>query len=115
MKGVIVLALCRSQVFIWTGSQFRLDHTFATSQATDVTFLSVGPYLLITGNPGVSILTRGENGDFATNLTLPLQGAATVEGVTQDGSVFVVTSTQSPTQMFIFQEDTITPVEVTVS
>ena len=112
---MIVLILCRSQVFIWANSQFRLDHTFDTSQATDVTFLSVGPYLLIAEANGLSILTSGENGDFATNLTLPIQGAAQVEGITQDSSVFVVTSSQSPAQMFIFQENTISPVEVTVS
>ena len=106
----------RSQLFEWNSGRFRLDHTFDTQQATDIVFLSSGPYLLLTEATGLSILARAENGQFSTNLTLPLQGPTRVERAGGDGgSAFVVTNRRGPAQMFIFRENNVLPLEVTVS
>ncbi len=105
----------RSQVFEWNSGRFRLDHTFDTQRATDVAFLSFGSYLLVTETAGLTILTRAQDGRFSTNLTLPLQGPSRVEIIDDDsGSVLVITNRQGPAQMFIFEENNISPVEITV-
>ena len=101
-------------MFIWIAGQFRLDHTFDTQQATDITFLSVGPYLVVASETaGLSILTRAGNGDFATNVTMPLQSPVRVER----GSdvVIVVTNSRGPAQVFQFSEDRVALDEVFVS
>ena len=107
----------RSQVFIWSGGQFRLDYVFDTQQATDVAFLPQGPYLLVTSeSAGLHVLNQNEGGQFRVNVTLPLQGPVKVERVPDEDSsgIFVVTNTRGPAQMFVIT-DTITPFEVTVS
>ena len=108
---------CRSQVFEWISGRFRLDHTFESQRATDITFLSLGPYLLLTSETtGLSILTRDESGRFSSNLSLPLQRPTKVERIGDDsGSVFVITNGQGPAQMFFFTENNISPFAITVS
>lgn len=102
---------------MWTNGQFRLDHIFDTQQAVDVTFLPLGPYLIVASETaGLYILTRDASGRFTTNVTLPLLGPVRVERVGDNtGSVIVVTNRQGPAQMFIFTDNTIVPVEITVS
>lgn len=106
---------CRSQLFQWSSGRFRLDHTFNTQQATDIIFLSSGPYIVLTEATGLSILTQAENGRFSTNLTLPLQGPTRVQRVGDgSGSAFVATNRQGPAQMFIFEGNRRSPMEITV-
>ena len=106
----------RSQVFIWNRGQFRLDHTFDTQRASDVIFLSLGPYLVVTSDTnGLAILTRSAAGRFTTNTTLALQAPIKVERVSDENGVFVVTNRQAPGQMFIATEENITPTEIMVS
>lgn len=106
-------------MFIWNAGQFRLDHTFDTQQATDIAFLSLGPYLIVTSETaGLSVLTRADNGDFVSTVTLSLQGPVQVEtlalGRDTTSSVIVVTNRQGPAQAFLFAENTDTPLEIMV-
>lgn len=109
--------LYRSQVFIWNSGQFRLDHTFNTQQATDIAFLSLGPYLLVASETaGLSVLTRTESGDFATSVSLPLQGPIRVERLGPESAfVAVVTNREGPAQMLLLNSSTVTPTIITVS
>lgn len=72
--------------------------------------------MVVSETAGLSILTRAESGDFATNVSLLLQGPTRVERLgTEAASVVVVTNRQSPAQMLLFDSNTVTPTEVTVS
>jgi hypothetical protein len=103
-------------VFIWSAGQFRLDHTFDTQQATDITFLPMGPYLVVAEMSGLSVLTRSTNGDFANNITVPLGAPVRVErGSGAANSVIVVANRENSAQVLQFIEGTVAPMEISVN
>ena len=99
-----MMYMCRSEVLIWSNGVFRLDHTFLTTRATDVVFLSQGPYLVVTSSTvGVAVLVRSEGGAFIHNYTLSSQPAVKVERVGgAAGSVVIITYSNAPAQLYTF-------------
>ena len=93
-----------------------MDHTFDTQQATDVTFMSTGPYLLVVSETvGLTILTRSEAGRFTANVTIQQSGATRVERIGDENEVsFVIANRQAPSQVYVFEESTPIPTEVIV-
>lgn len=89
-------------MFLWSNGRFRLDHTFDTERATDIIFLPLGPYLIITSNTtGVAVLVRTGNGNFVSNSTLSSQAAVKVERLGDAEGNFVVAFSAYPAQMFV--------------
>lgn len=104
-------------MFLWSNGRFRLDHTFDTERATDIIFLSQGPYVIVTSDTaGVAVLVRSETGNFVSNYTLSSQAAVKVERVGgAEGTVFVIAYSMAPAQMYIIDASTSRANEIIVS
>ena len=106
----------RSKVFLWNNGHFRLDHTFNTERATDVIFLSLGPFLIVTSNTtGVDVQVREASGNFVAINKLSSQAAVRVERLGDaEATNFVVTFSVAPAKMFVVDAITSTANEIMV-